>query len=170
MRTITRLDRHIILAPRYRQSLILPRWREDLYRMMTYGLQARRQKLYIINGMPDHLHLLIDLHPEVAEDDLIADLKEMSANWINRTQLPEVPFEWKEGYGLFSVCRAGVPRTQAYIRNQEALHRHESFGTEFRRILRQAGLAYPPDASFHIPENAEPLQKQNASRGGGIPE
>ncbi|GAA4332839.1 IS200/IS605 family transposase [Flaviaesturariibacter amylovorans] len=164
MRTSTKIDLHIILAPRYRQSLLLPRWREDLYRMMTYQLQAWRHRVYIINGMPDHLHLLIDMHPDWSQDALIGELKMVSAGWINRTQLPEVPFEWKEGYGLFTVSRCQVPEYYQYIAQQEELHRRESFGAEFRRILQEQGLEYPPDATFHLPENAGPLEKQNASR------
>lgn len=35
-----------------------------------------------INGMPDHLHLFIGLHPALAISDLVKEIKVASNQWI----------------------------------------------------------------------------------------
>ena len=58
-----------------RMSLITPAFREDLYKYITGIVTNQGQKLIAINGMSDHLHILIGLKPTMALADLVRDIK-----------------------------------------------------------------------------------------------
>jgi hypothetical protein len=61
--TYTQLYAHVVFAVRGRAHLIAPQWKEELYKYITGIISHKNQKLMVINGMPDHLHLLIDFIP-----------------------------------------------------------------------------------------------------------
>lgn len=55
-----------------------------------------------INGVSDHLHLLIGVRPHQSISDLMQDVKGSSSKWINEKKFLNSKFEWQEGYGAFS--------------------------------------------------------------------
>ena len=58
-----------------RLSLIRAEFKEQLYKYMTGIVRNKRQKLIAINGMSDHVHILIGLKPAMALADLVRDIK-----------------------------------------------------------------------------------------------
>jgi len=58
-----------------------------------------------INGMPDHLHMFIGMHPTDSMSGLIQVVKSESSKWINESALIKGKFKWQEGYGAFSYSR-----------------------------------------------------------------
>jgi REP element-mobilizing transposase RayT len=91
-----------VFAVEGRLSLIQPEFKEDLYKYITGIVTNQRQKLISINGMPDHLHILIGLRPAMALADLVREIKADSTNFINRNKWVHGRFSWQEGYGAFS--------------------------------------------------------------------
>ena len=67
-----------------RLSLIRPEIKEELYKYMTGIVRNKKQKLIAINGMSDHIHILIGLKPAMSLADLVRDIKADSSNFINR--------------------------------------------------------------------------------------
>ena len=57
--TFTQLYIQLVFAVRGRKNLILQSWEDDLYKYITGIIQQKGQKLLAINGMPDHIHILI---------------------------------------------------------------------------------------------------------------
>ena len=74
---------HIVFAVKGKENSISPRWKIDLYQHIAGIIVDSKQKLIAINGMPDHLHILIGLQPNKALSDLITEIKTGSANFIN---------------------------------------------------------------------------------------
>ena len=58
-----------------RLSLIHAEFKEQLSKYMTGIVRNKRQKLIAINGMSDHVHILIGLKPAMALADLVRDIK-----------------------------------------------------------------------------------------------
>nr|WP_204356537.1 transposase [Arcticibacterium luteifluviistationis] len=56
--TYTQLYFHIIFAVKGRKNLIQTSWRDELYKYISGIISSNNQKLMIINGMPDHIHIL----------------------------------------------------------------------------------------------------------------
>ncbi|HEY3102747.1 MAG TPA: transposase [Pyrinomonadaceae bacterium] len=67
-----------------RLSLIRPEFKEELNKYITGIVRNKRQKLIAINGMSDHVHILVGLKPAMALADLVRDIKADSSDFINR--------------------------------------------------------------------------------------
>lgn len=111
-----------VFAVESRQSLITPDFKDDLYKYITGIVRNQGQKLIAINGVSDHLHLLIGLKPAMALADLIREVKVDSTNFINNHKFVHGRFNWQEGYGAFSYGHSQLNRIIAYIQNQEKHH------------------------------------------------
>ena len=69
--TYTQIYSHAVFAVSGRQSLIEKEHKVEIYKFMTTVMQNQKQKVMAINGMPDHVHLLIGLSPDIALSDLV---------------------------------------------------------------------------------------------------
>ncbi len=83
--TFSQIYIQTVFAVSNRQSLIKPEFKEDLYKYIAGIVRNQGQKLISINGMPDHLHILIGLRPSMALADLVRDIKSDSTTHINKT-------------------------------------------------------------------------------------
>jgi len=81
--TYTQIYIQVVFAVQGRQCLIHPEHRAELYKYITGIVRNREQKLIAINGVADHVHLLIGMKPDVALSDLVRDIKASSSNFIN---------------------------------------------------------------------------------------
>src|SRR3979409_1828716 len=87
-----------VFAVEGRLSLIRPEFKEDLYKYFTGIVKNQRQKLISINGMSDHVHILIGLRPAMALADLVRNIRADSSNFINDKKWIRGRFSWPEGY------------------------------------------------------------------------
>lgn len=146
--TYTQIHLHIVFAVRGRASLIPTGHASTLYRYITGIVTQQGQKLLAINGMPDHLHLLIGLRPDKALSDLMRDIKANAAKFINAQQWLPVKFAWQEGFGAFSYGASQLPTVIRYIEQQQEHHAKRTFSEEYRLLLDSFGVAYNPDYLF----------------------
>src|SRR6266404_6618156 len=101
--TFSQIYIQTVFAVNGRLSLIRPEFKEELYKYMTGIVRNNGQKLISINGMSDHVHILIGLKPAMALADLVRDVKADSPNFINKKKWVRGRFSWQEGYGAFFV-------------------------------------------------------------------
>lgn len=120
--TYTQLYFHIVFAVKGRANLISAHYKEELNKYITGIITNKKQKLMIINGMPDHLHLLISLKPDCCLSDLVREIKTSSSQFVNEKRWIPGKFEWQKGFGAFTVSHSGVKAVANYIENQEAHH------------------------------------------------
>src|SRR5436190_18990109 len=131
-----------VFAVENRQSLITPAFQEDLYKYIAVIIRNQGQKLIAINGVQDHVHILIGLKPAMALADLVRDIKSDSTNFINEKQFVRGRFNWQEGYGAFSYGHSQLNRVIRYIQNQEKNHQKRSFKNEYMALLRKFDIAF----------------------------
>ena len=93
--TYTQLYIHIIFAVKYRQTSISKEWKNELYKYITGVTQNNKHKLISINGMSDHVQILIGMHPAQSISDLIQDIKANSSKWINEKSLLRINLNGK---------------------------------------------------------------------------
>ncbi len=125
--TYTQIHIHAVFSVQNRICLISDSWKDQLYRYITGIIQNNGHKLLIINGMPDHIHILFGFRPTQSLSDLMQDVKGDSSRWINEKKLIKGRFSWQEGYGAFSYSKSHVSSVIKYIQNQEIHHRRLSF-------------------------------------------
>ncbi len=125
--TYTQIHIHFVFVVKYRAGLIQPNWKDNLYKYITGIVQANNHKMIIINGVADHIHLLVGIRPAQSISDLMQDVKGGSSKWISDNQLVPGRFEWQEGYGAFSYRKSQLPTVMGYIQNQEVHHQKKTF-------------------------------------------
>ena len=140
--TYTQIYIHVIFAVQGRQSLISKPHREEVYKEIAGVMKAERQKLISINGMADHVHILVGLRPDSALSDLVKEIKVASTNLINDKGWVRGRFSWQRGFGAFSYSRSQVRAVAAYIENQERHHSRRSFRAEYIDLLEKFEVEY----------------------------
>nr|WP_316932338.1 IS200/IS605 family transposase [Hymenobacter terrenus] len=126
--TYTQIHLHVVFAVKYRAACIPVVHAERLYRYITGIITERGQKLLAINGMPDYVHLLIGLRPDMAAlSDLIRDVKAVSSKFINEQRWLPGNFAWQAGFGAFSYSASQLPAVITYIERQQEHHTIRSF-------------------------------------------
>jgi putative transposase len=129
-------------CPTGRLSLIRPEFKEELYKYITGIVRNNKQKLIAINGMSDHVHILIGLKPAMALADLVRDIKADSSDFINKKKWVRGRFSWQKGYGAFSYGHSQLDTIIRYIQNQEQHHRRRSFKDKYLAWLKKFEIPF----------------------------
>jgi REP element-mobilizing transposase RayT len=79
-------------------------------------------ELLAVGAVEDHIHILVSVSPKTTVPELVKHFKGTTSHLINHELYPETPFKWQGGYGAFSVSKANLPKTKAYIENQRQHH------------------------------------------------
>jgi len=140
--TFTQIYIHVIFAVKGRQNLLQKPWREEVFKYIAGIIKNKNQKPIIVNGVSDHVHLLIGLKPIMCLSDLIRDVKNNTTNFINEQKYIRGKFSWQEGYGAFSYSHSQLYNIYNYILNQEAHHRVKSFKEEYLNLLKEFEIKY----------------------------
>ncbi|HSY75459.1 MAG TPA: IS200/IS605 family transposase [Bacteroidia bacterium] len=139
---------HIVFAVKGKDNSISPRWKIELYQNIAGIIVDGKQKLIAINGMPDHLHILVGLQPNKALSDLITEIKTGSTNFINGKNWVTGKFEWQAGYGAFSYSPWQLDTIEAYIKNQDMHHHKQTFREEYQQLLQSFNVDYKSEFIF----------------------
>jgi len=146
--TYSQLYIHVVFAVKGRENLIQKQWKDELYKYVCGIVNAKNQKVYAINGMPDHIHLLLSIKPDISLSDLMRDIKTNSTKWINTRNWVRGKFQWQEGFGAFSCSKSQLDNVIAYINNQEQHHLKKSFKQEYLDFLRKYEIDYDEQYVF----------------------
>lgn len=146
--TYTQIFYHIIFAVRNRESLISSEIKDDLYKYIAGIVNNQKQKLFIINGMPDHIHILMNCKPNINLSDNVREIKEHSTKFINGKNILRGKFYWQEGFGAFTVSKKDAPMILNYIKNQEEHHKKKSFKGEYLEFLQENEIDFKEEYLF----------------------
>ncbi|MFD2908669.1 IS200/IS605 family transposase [Flavobacterium ardleyense] len=146
--TYSQLYIQIVFAVKGRQNLISSLWKDELFKYITGIVNNEGQKLIAINGMPDHIHILIGIKPNKALSDLVRDIKANSSRFINEKGWINGKFEWQTGFGAFSYSHSSLTNVINYIKNQEEHHRAKSFNDEYVEFLKLFDVDFNKDYLF----------------------
>jgi putative transposase len=149
--TYTQLHIQIIFAVKYRACLIDKKWKNELYKYITGIIQRQQHKVIAINGMPDHLHILIGIRPTSSLSDLVQDIKANSSKWINEKAFVKGKFKWQSGFGAFSYSKSHISKVARYIENQESHHSKKSMIDEYKEFLAKFDVNYNDGYIFQEP-------------------
>jgi len=140
--TFLSLHYHIVFSTKDRRPFIRPDWRARLHEYLggtARGLQAVPQS---INGIEDHVHLLVGLRATHCLADFMQELKKASSVWCAKTHEPL--FHWQDGYAAFTVSATHRDVIKKYITGQEEHHKNVGFIDELKRLLEKNGVEYDP--------------------------
>jgi REP element-mobilizing transposase RayT len=146
--TYSQLYIHIVFAVKGRQNLISPNRKEEIYKYITGIVTNKGQKLIAINGMPDHIHILIGLKPDKSISDLVRDIKSNSSKFINDKKWINGKFEWQTGFGAFSYNHSQLTNVINYIQRQEEHHKIKTFKEEYIDFLKLFNVEFKDEYLF----------------------
>ena len=140
MSTYTQILYHIVFPTKDHLPVLADSRRDDLFRYMTGVIKNSQCKPIWTNGVKDHAHILLSLHPTVALADLLKDIKVASSVWVKEKHAIPNFVDWQEGYGTITHFLREQPELIAYLKGQEEHHRRVTFEEEYRKLLAEAGI------------------------------
>lgn len=146
--TFSQIYIQIVFAVKGRESLIHTSWEEELYKYISGIVTNKEQKLLAINGMNDHVHILIGMRPSCCLSDLVREIKKASNEFVNLKRFVQGKFHWQEGYGAFSYSHSALDNVIAYIQNQKEHHRKRSFKEEYKEFLTKYQIEHKDEYLF----------------------
>ena len=140
--TFTQIYVQIVFAVQGKLNLISEQNRERIEKYMCGIVSNNQSKPISIYCNPDHVHVLIGLHPSISISDMARDIKSSSSKFINENNLTKGRFRWQEGYGAFTYSRSQIDSVAKYILNQPEHHKKKSFKEEYLDILHKLDIQY----------------------------
>ncbi len=131
---------HIVFSTKGRTPIIDANIEIKLYAYMAGIILDLKAEPVIINGMPDHVHVLVKSSKHVTDIDFIRQLKGSSSKWITAQGVKN--FKWQGGYGWFGVSAKDLTVAKKYIENQKQHHSSTSFQDEFKSFLTKYNIPY----------------------------
>jgi REP element-mobilizing transposase RayT len=140
--TYSYLAYHIVFSTKGRAQSINRELASNLHAYIGGIVREEGGVPVIINGVPDHVHLLVILPASISIANLLRVVKTNSSKWIHQKWPDHSSFGWQAGYGAFSVSRSVMDKTEKYIFQQEEHHRKMTFQEEFLMLLKQHNIEY----------------------------
>jgi REP element-mobilizing transposase RayT len=140
--TYTKLIYHIIFSTKDREPLIAPTLRDKLYPYIGGIIRGQAGALDAVGGMPDHIHLVVRINPDISVSEIVRLIKANSSKWVNEQPGRPGRFGWQSGYGAFSVSYSQLPAVREYVQNQEEHHRKKTFQEEYQEFLKRHDIAF----------------------------
>jgi putative transposase len=128
-----RLYYHLVWATKERMPLITSSVESELHGHLRGKAHALGAIVHEVEGVDDHIHMVVSIPPKVSISDFVGQLKGASAFHINHLPDSQRNFGWQRGYGAISVGPSGVDRAVSYVYNQKEHHKQ---GTTIEALER----------------------------------
>ena len=152
--TFSQIYIQVVFAVKGRQNLVDASFDDELYRYISGIVTNKKQKSLAVNGMPDHIHILVGLKPSMCISDLVRDIKNNSTNFINDHRWPGKKFSWQDGYGAFSYSESNYGKVIDYIKNQKQHHAKRTFRDEYLSFLKKFNVPFDDKYLFEFYDDA----------------
>ena len=140
--TYSQLYIHVVFSVKGRRGLLSPDWRKELFSYISGIISAKGHKSIIVNGVADHIHILLGIKPSIALSEIVRDIKNNSSKFINQKAWLKERFEWQTGYGAFTYSHSQLPKVYQYIEKQELHHKKRDFKEEYIGLLKHFDISY----------------------------
>ncbi len=115
-----RLYYHIVWATWRRAPFITPEVEPTIHRIIGSKAILEKAHVYALNGMADHIHLVVTIPPSHKVSSLMHRVKGASSHFISERY--GKAFKWQKGYGVLTVGPSGLETAVAYVQNQKQHH------------------------------------------------
>jgi len=113
---------HLNWATWDRLPLVTPDIERRLYRNIESEAMKMGCTVLALNGVPDHVHLLVKYPATITIADLVKQVKGVSSHFVNEELKPKDFFKWQGNYGAFTVSRWDLDKIIGYIKKQKEHH------------------------------------------------
>src|SRR5579884_777982 len=113
---------HFVWATYRRLPLVSAEVEQALYACIMEEARRCDCETLAIGGMPDHVHLVVQIPTVCSAAKLMQRVKGVSSALARQQLVPGELFGWQDAYGVFSVSRSHKGRVVAYVHNQKRHH------------------------------------------------
>jgi REP element-mobilizing transposase RayT len=85
MGMFTQIYYHLVFSTRNRERTITEQYEQELYKCTWGIINNFKCRLYRMNSMPDHIHILSDLHPSLSLSDYVKSIKVSTNTWMKES-------------------------------------------------------------------------------------
>lgn len=116
---------HMVFVTKYRRKVITNTMLERLREILENICIKTKCRLTEFSGESDHVHLLVDFHPDNRLSALIGSMKSATSRIIQKEFVGELSKVynkqafWSGSYYVASTGGAPIERIKAYIKSQE---------------------------------------------------
>ena len=142
MSTYTKLIYHIVYSTKNREKVLTQENKRELFKYIWGILENKKCHLYRINGVEDHLHILVGLRSYMNVSDFVKEIKTSTNIWTKERNIFPKFDGWQIGYGAFTVSEYEKNGLIEYIKNQEEHHKTVTFEEEYRKLLKEHGIEF----------------------------
>ena len=139
----TKLLYHAVIRT-YKSECTLPTddSRTFLYQIIWGIIKNKGGKLYRINSMSDHVHLLFTMPATIALSDFLKAIKASSSKIIKTKNGFETFKTWGKGYAALTCNINDKDMVIKYIINQQEHHKTITFKDEYISFIKEMGLEF----------------------------
>lgn len=122
---VYKLTYHLVLVTKYRKKCLSNEMLNRLEEIVKKNCADWEIDLLEFNGEADHIHLLLEMHPNIMPSKFINNLKTVSSRLIRKEFDAELkqyywkPVLWTRAYCLLTTGGATIDVIREYIKNQE---------------------------------------------------
>jgi REP element-mobilizing transposase RayT len=156
---------HIILTPYKREPVFRGENRIRLYKYISTVSKNLGCPIYAINGMNNHIHILVSIKHDILVSEYIKKIKVSSSIFIKEAGIFSYFKKWAVGYSIFSCSYSAKEKAIEYIQNQEEHHRRKSLYDEINDLLNENGLLDRSTTPYFATNSAEATLVKKASNG-----
>lgn len=138
----TRCLIHAVINTKSRRMTINEPHCGELYNLLACLCTQLGCRMLRVNGIANHVHMLVDLHPTVGLAEFMRLVKQRSSLWLKRSGVHPHFEGWGKEYFAHSVSPRHVDAVTRYINDQKEHHRVLSFEEEIRKITENSGMAW----------------------------
>ncbi|MBI2566955.1 MAG: IS200/IS605 family transposase [Candidatus Schekmanbacteria bacterium] len=113
---------HVVWCPKYRRSVLVSGVDSRLKEIIAEVILERRAELFELEIMADHVHLLVEVDPQLGIHTLVKRIKGRSSRLL-RQEFPwlrcRLPSLWTNSYFVSTVGGAPLAVIKQYIENQK---------------------------------------------------
>ena len=128
--TRTFLFIHVIWTTLNRAPILKKPVRMVLFSFLQKSSEEKGIRIISIQGVEDHLHVLLQLNPAQNLSQVVRSLKNDAAVWLKDTNLLDSELEWQPEFAAYTVSPSGVKQVMEFIANQEVYHKTKTLESE----------------------------------------
>lgn len=121
-----RLFYHVIWTTKGRGSSITQANRSLIYNAISSKVDGLGGIVHALNGMEDHVHLVVTIPPNIAVGTFIGQIKGSSSHEVSKLYNADSNFAWQTDYGILSISEQNLPTIIDYVKRQQEHHSRSS--------------------------------------------
>ncbi len=122
---------HYVWATKNREPFLTdPQIERRIHRCISAQAQDLGCGVLALNGMPDHVHLVVQIPATLTLSQIAQKAKGVSSTLAREKLLEGDAFNWQDNYAALSVSPRHVPKIIEYVHNQK--HHHADGTTNAR--------------------------------------